>query len=691
MTRLEELLLLWQDQTLTDDQLTELKRLLASAAGRAKVAEELFLTGVVLESLRAQGAAREYLAGRDELAVPEETRAQPTPARRSLFGFGALPRGRAIGLTSAAAAALIVLGALLWFRTAPTDPLPAAAAFAQLEQVQGETFVVSKEKRLPAQDGHVLTPGQGITTQGVDSEAVVQMENSVRLKLGGDTTVFTTTETEAPKAAGPKVILEQGDLLVEVTRSLNRKRMTVETPIGVAVTETEDAALHISDAAGVVVVRGEINFTHRPTGQSIRIKAGQYLAGTRQGELHTSQFFSGPGQVWTTFPRSGLGVSSLGYSLAFSPDGQTLAAAGRASESGVRFGPVDGEGSPEERPGRLCVGLSPAGMPGAPLLATTDQGNVLLYELATGKQLAVLKGDRRSLPTCLAFSPDGKTLAVGRGTLRDAAGVVDVWQLDTGTLRATYRGHAGGVTALAFSPDSKLLATGSLDKTVVLWDTATGQERTRSLMIPALVVWSVAFAPDGKTLAIATGPDDFRLRQPGDIKLWDVATETVRTTLRGHSRAATSIVFSPDGQSLISGSADTTVRFWDTGTGREYGMLKAHQAAPGFEALAVALSPDGKWLATASFDRTVKVWKTTWKRKEGGIRIRTAQSKPNMPWHNAVFEREKSTHFDVAAAGSSGAALPFYRARPPANAPLARPTLLLSGPLEQLADRLTLR
>ncbi|MBL8796263.1 MAG: WD40 repeat domain-containing protein [Planctomycetia bacterium] len=634
MTRLEELLLLWQDQTLTEPQLAEMKQLLASAAGRAKMAEDLFLTGVVLESLRAQGAARQMLAGREVLAGSEEPRAQATPAHHSMFSLGAVQRGQVIGLASAAAVVLVVLGSILWLRPSPTDPLPAATAFAQVEQVHGETFVLSREQRRPVQEGHVLTPGQGIATQGEASEAVVQMENSVRLTLGGDTTVFTTTETEAPRATGPKVVLEQGDLLVEVTRSLKRKQMTVATPIGVAVTETEDAALHISDAAGIVVVRGEINFTHRPTGQSIRIKAGQYLAGTQQGELYTSQFYSGHGHVWTTFPRSGLGVNALGYALAFAPDGQSLAAASRASESGVRFGPVDGEEAPQERPGRLGVGVSPAGMPGLPLLATIDHGNVLLYELTTGKQHAVLKGDRRIPPTCLAFSPDGKTLAVGRGTGRDTAGVVEMWQLDTGTLRATYRGHAAGVTALAFSLDSKFLATGSLDKTVVLWDTATGQERTRSLMSPPSVVWSVAFAPDGKTLAVATGPDDFRLRQPGDIKLWDIATETVRTTLRGHSRAATSIVFSPDGQSLISGSADTTVRFWDTSTGREYGMLKGHQAAPGFEALTVALSPDGKWLATASFDRTVKVWKTTWNRNEGGIRILTAQSKPKMPWHD---------------------------------------------------------
>jgi sugar lactone lactonase YvrE len=610
MTRLEELLLLWQDQSLSEDQVTELKRLLADPTGRTKAADDIFLTGVVLESLRAQGTARELLAGR------EESHAEPS---RSLHRF-------VIGLTSVAAALLIAAGAIFWLHRSPTNLAPVAATFAQVEQVQGDTFVVSKENKLPVQQGHVLSPGQGIVTEGADSEAVVQMENAVRLKLGGDTTVFTTSETDEPKA-GPKVVLEQGDLLVEVTRSLNRKKMTVQTPIGMAVTETDDAALHVSDALGVVVVRGEVSFTHRQTGQAIRIKAGQYVAGTQQGELHTSQFFAGTARVWTKFPRAGLGTNALGYALAFAPNGETLAAASRITEAGVRVGPVQGDDLPQEHPGRLAVGISPDGK----TLATTDQGDVLLYELATGKQLSVLKGERRSLPTCLAFSPDGKTLAVGRGTLRDAAGVVDVWQLDTATLRDSYRGHAGGVTSLAFSPDSKLLATGSLDKTVALWDTATGQQRTRILMIPSFIAWAVAFSPNGKAMAIATGPDDFRLRQPGDIKLWDVATETVRTTLRGHSRAATSIVFSPDGQSLISGSADTTVRFWDTSTGREYGMLKGHQAAPGFEALTVALSPDGKWLATASFDHTVKVWKTTLTRNEDGIRISSARTFPPSP------------------------------------------------------------
>ena len=63
---------------------------------------------------------------------------------------------------------------------------------------------------------------------------------------------------------------------------------------------------------------------------------------------------------------------------------------------------------------------------------------------------------------------------------------------------------------------------------------------------------------------------------------------------------------------MITGSADTTVRFWDLRTAREYGMLKGHKAAPGFEAVSVAVSPDGAVLATVSFDQTVKVWPMTW-------------------------------------------------------------------------------
>jgi hypothetical protein len=600
MNRLDELLLLWQDQSITDPELTELKGLLTCPEGQARAAEEFFLTGVVLEAVRAQSAAGKLAFEGDD---------GPIPAAVPLASGHRSPSRRwKIWLSGAAALVLLILGATHWLRSLrpPTDS-GEAPVFAQLEQVQGATFVVNNHQRLPAQVGQVLVRGQGIATQGEASEAVVQMEDAVRLKLGGDTTVFTATTAEET-TGGPNLVLEHGELLVEVTRSLGKKRMAVQTPLGLATAEAENTALHVSDAAGVVVVRGEVSFVHKATGKSIRVNGGEYVVATPNGEMHTAHLFSGDAYVWATFPPG----FTDNVAVAFSSDSRMLAAATHSRDAtGIRLGPVDGPQPPLDLSGDRYTAFAPDGK----LLAAGEGHKVLLYDTATGKPERVLekKGPRVRISS-LAFSPDGRLLAVGKGT-RDTAGDIELWDVKTGDLLWSARGHAGGVTSLAFAPDGKLLASGSWDKTVLIWEPAARQEKTRILTIPALVVRSLAFAPDGRTLAIATGPGDPRVREPGEIKLWDVATETMRANLRGHSRTVTSLAYAADGQTLVSASADTTVRFWDLATNREYGMLKGHKAAIGFEGLAVALSPNGAWLATISFDHTVKLWKVTWLRK----------------------------------------------------------------------------
>jgi WD40 repeat protein len=411
--------------------------------------------------------------------------------------------------------------------------------------------------------------------------------------------VFTSTEADAPD--GPKVLLEQGELLVEVTRSLGRKKMTVQTPLGTAVAESENTSLHVSEAAGVAVVRGEVHFVHAASGKSIRLRGGQYVVATPEGQLYAAQLFSGEGNVWTRFHYASF-TDVPG--VAFSPDGAQLAAVTRSAEDGLRLGPVGGP-LPLDLAGDSCLAFSPDGR----LVATADHNNVILYDAADGRQVQVLPHPQRNPRVVrLVFAPDGKSLAIGRGGWRDP-GLVEVWDLATGTQRAAWRSHAQGINALAFSPDGKLLASASTDMTVALWNMETMQEESKILNVSGLVPLALAFSPDGKTLSVGTGPRDFRVRRPGEIQLWEVETRMLRGSLRGHGRAVTSLAYSADGRTLVSGSADTTVRFWDLPAGREYGMLKGHQAAVGFEGLAVALSADGRWLATASMDRTVKLWK----------------------------------------------------------------------------------
>jgi WD40 repeat protein len=195
--------------------------------------------------------------------------------------------------------------------------------------------------------------------------------------------------------------------------------------------------------------------------------------------------------------------------------------------------------------------------------ASGDSRSVTLWDVASGEARATL-ADHRGPIWSVAFSPDGKTLAAASGKVPAVAQAADAGQfgeIKLGDLsrrvpkpRVSLGGHGCGIAAVAFSPDGMTLASGGFDRSVKLWNVATGQEWAALAEHEGWVA-AVAFSPDGKTLA--TGSHDH------SVKLWDAVTGYELTTLRGHTGNVYSVAFSPDGAMLASGSLDGSVRIWE--------------------------------------------------------------------------------------------------------------------------------
>ena len=153
----------------------------------------------------------------------------------------------------------------------------------------------------------------------------------------------------------------------------------------------------------------------------------------------------------------------------------------------------------------------------------------------------------------LAFSPDCSTLAAG------STSGLRLWDLKSNLIRRELA-HPDGVFCVAFAPDGKTVATGDCNGVTRIWDSGTGarvhvlaRSIKRDEERPG--IYSVAFTHDGKTVA-AAGDDHF-------VTLWDVATGQERRRLVGHLGRVRSIAISPDGETLASGSDDGTALLWD--------------------------------------------------------------------------------------------------------------------------------
>ncbi len=231
--------------------------------------------------------------------------------------------------------------------------------------------------------------------------------------------------------------------------------------------------------------------------------------------------------------------------------------------------------------------------PDGKLLAVGGYREVRLLDPGTGDVLATLSGHADYVRS-IAFSPDGKMLAAGGGPPQ-RWGEIKIWDVQSRQLLKTMQGHADCIYSIAWSADGKLIASGSYDKLAKLWDVATGKENF-NLKDHIDAVFAVAFSPDGKRLATAS--------QDRTVKIWDVATGRRMYTLSDASDGLNTLAYSPAGDRVSAAGYDKTIYVWSLGA--EDGHLEQSLIADEDSILSLVWSPDGKTIITASSDGSIR-------------------------------------------------------------------------------------
>jgi WD40 repeat protein len=335
------------------------------------------------------------------------------------------------------------------------------------------------------------------------------------------------------------------------------------------------------------------------------------------------------------------------WEVAFSPDGRTLAT--------VSEGPGNGPGTVRlwnlaSRKNTVTIASpswSIAWNPDGQTLATSivvNGSGIRLWDAVTGKVSAQFSTPLGEPDQPIAISPDGRTLATvlaGQGTNVSSPCTILLLNLPSGTPKATLTTDFDEVPALAFSPDGTMLAAAGQDMAdtryagapVSVWNLTTDQLVTTlhgpvhfsGLPDQDVRADSVAFSPDGRTIAAASDADGISARYTG-VRLWNIAARTATTlTVTGGGALA----FSPDGRILATANSDgADVQLWDTATGRLITTITFPSTPTGAEPFGtfstLAFSPDGKTLAIPD-GNTIQLWSV------GTLPLATAPSTVTAP------------------------------------------------------------
>ncbi len=291
--------------------------------------------------------------------------------------------------------------------------------------------------------------------------------------------------------------------------------------------------------------------------------------------------------------------------IAFSPDGKYIAIGHRGGTMAVRdltsWAEIHRFGTHGKTTAPLA--FSPDGKR---LASTGRKRTVQVWDIATGRLLGRHPDLRtpdgliiENLERQVAFSPDGKSLAVG-----ETLSTLSIWDVETGRRLRWFHGIEPE-HGFSFAPDGKTLVSGGSH--LRFWDIARGLEIGR---FPKLgIISSIAFRPDGKAIATGTGealrPDGKAIATGTDdaLQVWEINSGRELHRMAGAWNSIRSVAYSPDGKTLASSGAGGSLRLWDAQKGREI------RSVPGLSGFVwqVAFSPDGKFFAAVD-ERGAGLW-----------------------------------------------------------------------------------